>query len=61
MHATSDQLLTRRETARELRCSESSVKRYAALGLKPIKIGPRLVRYRLSNIIDFQTREVSTK
>jgi predicted DNA-binding transcriptional regulator AlpA len=57
MNTSADQILTRRELARHFKVSVSSVKRWEASGrLSPLKIGPRLVRYRLSDVIAFAER-----
>ena len=47
-----DVLLTRREAAEYLRKSEPTLERWARLGIgpKPMKVGPRSVRYTLRSL-----------
>lgn len=54
-------LLDRPALRLRFKCSTSSIKRYEVLGLRAIKLGPRLVRYRLSDVIAFEERTQSAK
>lgn len=52
---TDDVLLDRRDLMSRWRCSLASIKRYEASGhLKAIRIGRRLVRYRLTAVLAFE-------
>ena len=51
-HAIGDRLLHRKELGERWSCSGETLKRYEKRGLlKPIKLAPRMVRYRLSDVI----------
>lgn len=52
-----ESLWDRPAVCRRLKCSKASLQRYEKRGwLKSLKIGPRLVRYRLEDIIAFEER-----
>lgn len=52
-----DSLLDRDAVCRRLGCSKSTIERYERRGwLKAIRIGPRLVRYRLEDLREFESR-----
>ncbi|MAS95571.1 MAG: hypothetical protein CMO55_20410 [Verrucomicrobiales bacterium] len=52
MDLTEDRLVTRQELSIRWQCSLSTIKRLQAQGvLTPLKIGPNVVRYRLSSIL----------
>lgn len=57
MNASPDPLLSRPDLRVRFNCSISSIKRYEALGLKSLKIGPRLVRYRMADVIAFEQKQ----
>lgn len=48
-----DDLLTRRETAQRMRCSEATVKRRTAAGDLAAARNGRLVRYRVADVDAF--------
>lgn len=48
-------LFDRQDLMKRWNCSIASIKRYEASGhLKSIRIGPRLVRYRMADILAFE-------
>lgn len=52
-----ESLLDREAVCRRLLCSKSTLKRYALRGwLMPIRIGPRMVRYRREDVFAFEAR-----
>jgi predicted DNA-binding transcriptional regulator AlpA len=55
MPNTNDTLLTRREYAAKLKIGESTAERWARLGYgaKPIRLSPRRIIYRKSEVLKF--------
>lgn len=52
-----ESLLDREAVCCRLLCSKSTLKRYAQRGwLTPIRIGPRMVRYRREDVLEFENR-----
>lgn len=56
--AVTDLLLTAREYARRASVSEDTVRRWArdGWGPRPVRVGPRAIRYRESEITDWLSR-----
>lgn len=55
MKLESDRLLTRSDLALRWGCSLSTIKRYEKKGLlKVIRIGPRLIRFKLDDVLDVE-------
>ncbi len=51
-HGVEERLLHRKELGKRWSCSGETLKRYEKRGLlKPIKLAPRMLRYRLSDVI----------
>ena len=58
----SDLLLDRRDLMRRWRCSVATIKRREITeSLRPIRIGPRLVRYRMADILAYEEAHVRGK
>lgn len=54
-------LLDRNDLRIRFKCSTATLKRSETRGLRALKLGPRLVRYRLSDVIAFEERVARKK